>query len=141
MSETQRSYRTRQYILVLEYLSSHEGEHVTVDVICEALHARGHQIGRTTVYRQLEKMVTQGLAARYSTPGVQSACYQYVSPDCTPHRHYHLKCSCCGALIHCECEFLDKMTAHIEASHSFLIDPAAMVLYGTCSDCKGGEGA
>ena len=54
-------YRTRQITELENYLCSMEGKHVTVSDICKYFKSQGISIGTTTVYRQLDRMVEQGL--------------------------------------------------------------------------------
>ena len=69
MSE-KAQYRTRQ-ITELENLCLQEGKHVTVSDICKYFKEQGISIGTTTVYRQLERMVEQGLVAKYTVDANQ----------------------------------------------------------------------
>ena len=130
------SYNTKQYTLVSDYMKAHAGEHLTAEQIADELK---ENVSRTTVYRQLDRLVSEGLAVRYQVPGGQSACFRYLSEDSGCHEHYHLKCSRCGELIHCDCEFLDRLCGHIKEEHGFSVDAASTVLYGLCSKCREGK--
>ena len=48
------SYNTRQRELILEYIKSNAENHLTADAIALAL--KSEQVGKTTVYRYLEKL-------------------------------------------------------------------------------------
>ena len=75
MSE-KAQYRTRQITELENYLCSMEGKHVTVSDICKYFKSQGISIGTTTVYRQLDRMVEQGLVAKYvvdGTPAVHAS--------------------------------------------------------------------
>ncbi len=74
MSE-KAQYRTRQITELENYLCSMEGKHVTVSDICKYFKSQGISIGTTTVYRQLDRMVEQGLVAKYVVDGTSSACF------------------------------------------------------------------
>ena len=71
MSE-KAQYRTRQITELENYLCSMEGKHVTVSDICKYFKSQGISIGTTTVYRQLDRMVEQGLVAKYVVDGMLS---------------------------------------------------------------------
>ena len=77
MSE-KAQYRTRQITELENYLCSMEGKHVTVSDICKYFKSQGISIGTTTVYRQLDRMVEQGLVAKYVVDGTSSACFEYL---------------------------------------------------------------
>ena len=80
MSE-KAQYRTRQITELENYLCSMEGKHVTVSDICKYFKSQGISIGTTTVYRQLDRMVEQGLVAKYVVDGTSSACFEYLGHD------------------------------------------------------------
>lgn len=126
-------YRTKQRALVLSLLQRAGDRHLTADEIARSLAEEGNPVGRTTVYRCLDRLVEQGAVRKFLLGEGESACYQYQSGEC--HSHYHLKCSRCGALLHLECSYLDGMAAHLREEHRFAIDPAKIVLYGLCDRC------
>ena len=107
MSE-KAQYRTRQITELENYLCSMEGKHVTVSDICKYFKSQGISIGTTTVYRQLDRMVEQGLVAKYVVDGTSSACFEYLGHDEHCHKHicFHCKCEKCGKVIHLECKRL-----------------------------------
>lgn len=130
------AYQTKQGQALADYLRGLGPRHVSAAEIGEAL---SRQMGVATVYRQLEKLVEQGLVQKFVNDG-GPACYQYVGGgDCR--LHFHLKCGGCGRLIHLECEELDRLSAHILAEHGFQMDPGRTALYGTCAACMAGENA
>ena len=130
---TAEGYRTRQRELIGEILRENSNGHLTVDEIVELLGARNAAVGRTTVYRCLERLTAEGKLRKYSAAG-ESACYQYIDgEEC--HEHFHLKCKCCGRLIHMECEHMHALSGHILNEHGFAVDPLCTVLYGICADC------
>ena len=71
-------YKTKQMTELLTFLKSVQGSHVTVNDICEYFQTKGISIGTTTVYRHLEKMVGEGLVAKYVVDGTSSACFEYI---------------------------------------------------------------
>ena len=60
-------YKTKQMTEILTFLKSVQGRHVTVNEICDFFREKGISVGTTTIYRHLEKMVKEGLAAKYVT--------------------------------------------------------------------------
>lgn len=58
-------YKTRQHMEILSYLEQTNGEHITVNDICNHFREQGKNIGTTTVYRQLEHMVDEGIVQKY----------------------------------------------------------------------------
>ena len=129
-------YNTKQKENLLEYLIKNKQKHTNVQEISAFLSAEGTPVGVATIYRQLDRLVEQGLVRKYSFDGETSACYQYIEDDEQCRSHFHLKCLSCGRLIHLDCDHLADLTRHIEEEHGFDIDYSQTVFYGVCSDCK-----
>ncbi len=133
MAEKARGdYMTRGYFLVRDVLMKAKGAHLFADDIHEALRDRGEKVGRTTVYRQLDRLVNEGYARR--TIGERGGnCYSYIEDGCE--EHYHMVCTLCGKLAHLSCDHVEELFHHIKSEHGFSIDPGQTVLYGRCSAC------
>ena len=129
----EKGYRTRQRDLILQFLMQHGDAHLCAEDLVEYLRQQGSPVGRATIYRALERLVNDGVVRKYPVEGA-GACYQYVGrQDCR--NHFHLKCTCCGALYHVECDYLDTVQRHIYEHHRFSIDQTKTVFYGICADC------
>lgn len=133
------SYTTRQKEILLDYLKSVENKHFTAGEVCEYFKDQG--IGKSTVYRRLEKLVDEGVLKKYTVDAQSPACYEYIGE----HAHvehgecYHLKCEKCGKLFHLHCEEIEALEDHIGKEHEFSIDPVRTVFYGVCKDCNEGD--
>ncbi|MCL2509277.1 MAG: transcriptional repressor [Oscillospiraceae bacterium] len=127
-------YSTKQSELIIDLLKSVGGAHLTADDITSRLSASNSPVGKTTVYRQLDKLTERGLVRKFTSSDRKSACYQYVGDGCR--NHYHLKCRACGELAHLECGHLDTVAAHILSKHGFALNEEMTVLYGLCRDCR-----
>ncbi len=132
----QTEYKTKQKAAILKAVKENSTGHFTVDGVTEMLKKNNISIGRTTVYRALEKLADEGKVRKYTSAG-ESACYQYITDDC--HEHFHLKCEKCGRLIHIECEHINELAQHIAKEHNFTVNKLKTVLYGVCEDCKNNE--
>jgi Fur family ferric uptake transcriptional regulator len=130
-------YTTRQGEAILSFLSSCQGAHVTAAQVAEYFNAISEPIGRTTVYRRLEKLVAEGKARKYIIDESNAACYQYVEE---PQRdRYHLKCEVCGEVFHLLCDLLDGLGEHIYEEHGFRVNELKTVFYGVCANCRKSE--
>lgn len=128
-----QGYKTRQRALIEQTLEENGDRHITAEELSERLAQKGFAVGRTTVYRTLERLAEEGKVQKYTAIG-ESACYQYIeSNECC--EHFHLKCVSCGKLIHIECNHLAALSEHIAAEHGFQVDMLKTVLYGLCGDC------
>lgn len=131
-------YKTRQMTELLSYLQTSAGEHVTVSDICSYFKNQGITVGTTTVYRHLEKMVEQGIVAKYVIDGTSSACFEYLGDIHQKQQSvcYHCKCEKCGKLIHLHCREVAGLQQHMMEEHGFTMDSMRTVFYGVCAECK-----
>ena len=130
-------YKTKQREILLDYLETVPGVHITAGDVCDYFKARGAAIGQATVYRQLERLVDEGIVNKYVIDGVSSACFEYVGAESHGGAEvcFHCKCEKCGRLIHLHCEELEEIQSHMLAEHSFRLDPVRTVFYGLCEQC------
>lgn len=134
---TKSIYKTKQRDLLVDYLKTSKGSHITVNDACDFFAQRGMQIGKTTVYRHLERMVDEGVVNKYIIDSNSPACFEYINQEseCGESVCFHCKCEKCGKLIHMHCQEMDRMAAHIMNDHQFIIDPKRTVLWGLCAEC------
>ena len=131
-------YRTKQRERLLAYLQSVEGKHITAAEVYRYFHNGGTEISQSTVYRQLERLVDEGLLNKYIIDAGTPACFEYVGT----HSHaqssvcFHCKCVQCGKLIHLHCEELEAIGGHLRSEHGFALDPQRTVLWGLCESCQ-----
>ncbi|MCR4842231.1 MAG: transcriptional repressor [Eubacterium sp.] len=134
----QRSkYKTKQREILLDYLVTVPGEHITAGDVCEYFRRQGAPIGQSTIYRQLEKLVDEGVVNKYVIDSHSPACFEYIGEECH-HGHevcFHCKCERCGKLIHLHCEELEEFGVHLCKEHNFRMDPVRTVIYGVCAEC------
>lgn len=122
------SYRTKPYRLVYDFLQGNEG---TATV--EEIHRSLPQIDVSTIYRNLEKMVDEGIVLKFPDELGKKACYEASHEDCG--HHLHLKCTECGKVIHLDCEGMQEFVQHLKADHGFDLSYGNTVLYGLCDEC------
>lgn len=134
------SYKTKQRDQILECLIKNKERHITADEILAAVNGEKSLVGKTTIYRYLDKLVSQGAVRKYFIEGGKSACYQYMEQNCVCSKHFHLKCVDCGQLFHLECDYLGDLESHIRDHHDFHVDQSKTVLYGQCGSCAGKTG-
>lgn len=130
-----RIYKTRQREAIMEYLLSLKGEHVTADEIYQYFQQRRISVGLTTIYRNLDRMVDEGLVKKFNIEGISKACFQFLDKEMNRDEHLHLICENCGELIHLECRFVEKLSQHMASEHSFILKPEKSIFYGLCESC------
>jgi len=131
------SYKTKQREAIIDYIASLEPSHVTAPQIVEHFKNEKLTIGRTTIYRLIDKLTEMGEIRKYTTDGVSGACYQYAGSVENCYAHLHLKCEGCGQLFHLECEKLQEIQQYVLSSYHFDINAQKTVLYGKCGNCAG----
>lgn len=132
-------YNTRQKQVIYEYLLSNRERLLSCDEISDNLKSMGTPVGKATLYRFLDSLVSSGDARKIADDGKKSAAYQLLDKDMNCHGHMHLKCTCCGALTHLGCDFMSTVGEHILKHHKFKIDNSKTLIYGICEDCYGKE--
>lgn len=127
------TYRTKQGKLVLDCFKNNKGIHLTIEDICSYLKKMDTPVGTTTVYRQVQKLIEEGIVTKYSVDSESGACFQYSGEDCK--MHFHLKCVKCSSLIHASCSYIESVEEHIFEHHGFQVDNSRTVFYGVCQNC------
>ena len=131
------NYNTKQRELLVSFFKDSNSNHITVQEISAYLTNEGKPMGISTIYRQLDRLVEEGIVRKYVLDGRSGACYQYVSEEQTCDSHFHLKCLSCGTLFHVDCSHLSDIDKHIFEHHGFTIDSSKTVFYGICEKCGG----
>ena len=94
------------------------------------------KIGQATVYRQLERLVEEGLVEKYIIDQNSPACFEYIGNDeCGEGLCVHGKCLKCGRIFHLHCDEIKELEDHLKAHHGFTPDFHHTVIYGICDQC------
>lgn len=96
---------------------------------------QGLQLGKTTLYRALERLQEEGLVVKIPSVEGQPAQYQYLDED-RQDCYGKLLCLQCGQMIALQCDCMDHFSAHIMEAHGFCLDQERTVLYGLCDRCR-----
>ena len=126
-------YNTRQKRILIDFFSKNTDKHYSINEIADAISK--DNIGKSTIYRLIEKMTEDGSLRRFRGDG-KSVLYQYVGKHNECDNHFHLKCVKCGILVHLECGYITTLNSHIEEHHKFEIDTSKTIFYGICSNCN-----
>lgn len=131
-------YNTKQREVLLDYLRTVPGEHITAADVCRYFREQGTPIGQSTIYRQLESLVDEGLINKYIIDGTTPACFEYAGEESHADAEicFHCKCEKCGKLIHMHCEELNEIKEHLFSHHGFNVNSMRTVFYGVCKDCS-----
>ena len=129
-------YNTRQKQLVFEAVRDNCDKQLSCDEITFILASNGTPVGKTTVYRQLEKFVNEGIVRKINAHNSKSFVYQYVDKNLDCDSHLHLRCTECGEYVHLGCDFISKVNEHIFLHHNFTVDNSHTEIVGICGKCS-----
>jgi len=77
MEQKSNEYKTKQREAILEYIVENKEKHITADEIITRFSKQDNPIGKSTVYRYLDKLCKENIIRRFTIDGSSSACYQY----------------------------------------------------------------
>lgn len=127
---------TSQRLMVLNILSAHGDEHLTVEEIYDLAKEESPEIGLATIYRTvqvllelhvIEKVTFDDGFARYELNGEEMG---------SGHRHHHAICTQCGKVYSLETDLLDTLEKQVFESLGFEVTDHEVKLYGLCSACR-----
>lgn len=128
-------YKTKQQNILLDFLNNSEKKHFTALEIAESLKPYG--LGRATVYRQLEKLVDNGIVNKFFFGEMAPACFELIQGGKPCEQScFHCRCEKCGRLIHMHCDELKEIAGHLKKNHGFELNPFRTVFYGICEECR-----
>lgn len=134
-------YVTRAREAIIEYLAEKCGQHLTVKDVYAYFEGQSQKIGMTTIYRQLDELVKEGLVKRCLVGDNGGTCFEYVgNSENNDSDSYHIKCDSCGKLMHLQCKEVSDLWNHLLEEHSFKIDSQKTVIYGYCGECLSKSG-
>jgi Fur family ferric uptake transcriptional regulator len=119
---------------ILSIFVRQEG-HLSADDLCDLVRKEDPGIGRATVYRTLQWMVTTGIARKVDFGEGRSR----FEPAYRHPRHFHFVCSTC----HRSSEFLssdiESLVEEIAAARSFSAEQTVVQILGVCEECRTGR--
>lgn len=131
------TYNTKQKQTILSLLEENKDRQFSCEEITEALKNNGTPVGKTTVYRFLDNLESKGIVRKFTFTDTKISSYQYIDEQLNCHEHMHLKCVCCGNLVHLGCDFMSEVGKHILEHHKFRVDNSKTVILGLCEKCSG----
>lgn len=120
---------TRQRELIWDVLVHAGDAHLSARQVAQAVRAVAPDLHQATIYRALDVFVEDGLVRR--TELDRRALYEVAAE----HRHHHVVCSKCGAVVHVHDGVLRDSLARVEAETGFTLADAELTFIGTCSAC------
>ena len=129
---SQRSTRPRKLIADRLIELADSGADFTVEDLWQELRQAEPRIGRATVYRAVEKLVTRGLLARIE---FADGTHHYRVCGGNEH-HHHLTCTQCHRVVDIDLCLPAAQLATIGKQEDFVIEGHALTLFGRCKNCQ-----
>lgn len=125
---------TSQRQVVLDVIQEHEGEHLSTEEIYSYVKEKHPEIGLATVYRTMMLLDELGFVHKLDLDDEFSR-YE-LNTNTEDHRHHHLICMNCGAVIGVEEDLLDPVEKQIQNKYGFSVTDHRVKFYGYCKDCN-----
>lgn len=126
-----RATRTRR--LIAERLATFGASKAdfTVQELWQDLREVDHQIGRATVYRAVEVLMSQGLF--HCLPFGDGSCRYRL---CGGSHHHHVTCTQCQRVAEVSVCLPPELLASIAVTTDFAIEGHLLELFGRCANCR-----
>lgn len=120
--------RTIQCAIVLDTVKQLKN-HATADEIYDEIIKKHPAIGRSTVYRNLQKLCDQGKIQKRVIPG-KADCYDHDCQD-----HYHIRCLKCDRVFDVDMDHLSNLENAVSDKHGFVFTGHDITFTGICPEC------
>ena len=105
----------------------------------DALKRDDEKVGRTTVYRTLEKLCKEQSCTKIDARAGKPAQYIYgvedISDISSTTHDIRLYCMNCNKLIALNCHHFQDFEDHVLKKHGFSLVTGRSLIYGTCEAC------
>jgi Fur family ferric uptake transcriptional regulator len=131
-------YETKQRRILLDYFKAHPDRGFSVEELYDGLlaeHTADIVPGKSTIYRLIARLVSDGLVKRFAAGQGRQFAYQIVACEACD-AHLHLKCTACGSLYHMDHAVSEQIMQEVLSISDFALDEKETVLFGVCKGCK-----
>lgn len=126
---------TPQRRAIIEILLQNSSKHLSSEQIYDLVKVNCPEIGIATVYRTMQTLDEVGVISKLS---LDDGCIRYeidLDGD-NSHKHHHLICKNCLAIIEVKEDLLDEIEKRIESFYKFEIIDHDVKFYGICEECR-----
>lgn len=126
---------TKQKEVIMKFLEQNKNRHLSIEDIQEGI---GRTASMVTVYRMINKMVSENLIIKKPLENKQGFCYQFneICSKCNHiHNHYHLICSKCNKVFHYDNTKIAEICTLIGNDIGFQVESEKLAFYGVCKNC------
>jgi Fe2+ or Zn2+ uptake regulation protein len=104
-------------------------DHPTAEQVHETARCDCPKISLATVYRNLDKLVDEGVVEKFSVPDEPD---HY---DPAQGEHYHVRCRCCGKIYDVEAKLARRLTKLIHKQTGVETQSIQLLADGVCQKC------
>ena len=134
----QRHYHSKGSYLVENYAREHQESAFSAKQVVDYAKEQNVNINTATIYRNLEKMASEGMLLKTKGQESDSVFYQFVSEHIDCHNHLHARCRNCGKILHLEHDTCEMFFEHMMKKYNFTIQADMTTICGLCEDCRKG---
>lgn len=129
-------YNTKVSKCIKEYIDLSKDKSFSVHHLEDYLIEEGIYVNLSTIYRNLDQFVGDGLLIKFKAGHRGSYLYRINDEEKHCHSHLHLQCSKCGKTIHTKNDFMESLISRLENEYQFNIDCDISTISGLCFECK-----
>lgn len=129
-------YRTKAKEEIRKFVLERQDKHFTVADISRHLEEKMIHMNITTIYRNLDKLIEEGILMKFKNTNEDFTVYQYRQEGENCESHLHLQCDTCGKTIHTTHSFMEKLSKDMMEEYGFNLECKESVLIGRCESCK-----
>jgi Fur family transcriptional regulator, ferric uptake regulator len=129
---SERSTQPRQVIARTLIQLGRSGAVFSAEDLIRRLHKSNPKIGRATIYRSIEKLLSMKVLERIDFADGR---HYFRLCESVGH-HHHLACTSCHRVIDLDFCLDDDKIARIGKQQDFSIEDHAITLFGLCRDCR-----
>lgn len=131
------TYNTQQKKELMDFLKKHPERAYTIDDIAEGMKKDpefANPPGKSTIYRLMPGLAEDNLVKCFAGSRGTKATYQIIGGE-SCHYHIHLKCTCCGRLLHMSDQDSRFIASRLMEADGFRLDMGCATLFGLCESC------
>ncbi|MGA2477963.1 MAG: transcriptional repressor [Spirochaetia bacterium] len=129
---SERSTQPRQVIARTLIKLGKSGAVFSADDLVRKLHRSNPKIGRATIYRSIEKLLSMKVLDRID---FADGTHYFRLCESDGH-HHHLACTQCHRVVDLKFCLSEQQIATIGKQQNFSIEDHAITLFGLCKDCR-----
>ncbi|MCR5612601.1 Fur family transcriptional regulator [Treponema sp.] len=132
----QKTYHTKSSELIDQFIEQKKDNGFTAIELSKYLLSRGLNLNKTTVYRNLDKLIASGRLIKLKSIINDGFIYQAAEEEKSCSDHIHFQCKNCGSVIHLDDKETKRYLQTISKKFELNLDLDSSGLYGVCSRCK-----